>query len=253
VISHIAVYVSLKKAFEGVIPQTHVIPPKITFISPYFLKRFNIGKIMRLTTPGVFGGGIMLEDMPFDEIVARLFKHDSAIEIEIFDRYKYRLCNLARSRLDRAIRRRVDPDEVVASVFKSFFIRHADGRLKVAELKDLWTILALLTRRKCCRRVEYHRAALRDIRREVENKSLDSDSFREAFDRNPTAQEAALLTETLELLMRDLNKSHREILVLSLQGYTVREICKLIRRSARTVQEVLKRIRERLEAMAKEQ
>jgi DNA-directed RNA polymerase specialized sigma24 family protein len=51
---------------------------------------------------------------PCDEQAAR----------ENFDRFARRLIGLARTRLDRRIRQKIDPEDVVQSVFRSFFTRH---------------------------------------------------------------------------------------------------------------------------------
>ena len=71
----------------------------------------------------------------------------------------------------------------------------------------------------------------------------------EALARDPTPSEAARLTETVELLMRELTGREREMLALALQGCAVAEISNRVARTERTVQRVLKRVRARLEEM----
>jgi DNA-directed RNA polymerase specialized sigma24 family protein len=56
----------------------------------------------------------------------------------------------------------------------------------------------------------------------------------------------------VELLMRELTGRERDMLGLSLQGYDVAEISGRVARTERTVQRVLKRVRERLEELRRE-
>jgi len=55
--------------------------------------------------------------------------------------------------------------------------------------------------------------------------------------------------EIVEALMQGLDESERPILMLNLQGYSVAEISAQVGRTERTVQRVLRRIRQRLERL----
>ena len=59
----------------------------------------------------------------FDDVITRLRDGDSEAATEIFHRFAARLIALARTRLDSRVRQKVDPEDVVQSVFRSFFIR----------------------------------------------------------------------------------------------------------------------------------
>ena len=60
---------------------------------------------------------------------------------ELFRRYANRLIGLARSRLSRKLARRVDPEDVVQSVYRSFFHDVRDGRYDLQRGGDLWRLL----------------------------------------------------------------------------------------------------------------
>ena len=109
----------------------------------------------------------------------------------------------------------------------------------------------IITVRKCINQTEYFRAACRDVQREVSLELCAGDSAADwqAVAREPTPSEAVMLTETIEQLMRDLDEREREILSLSLQGYTVQEISPRVHRSERTVQRLLERMRHELHRM----
>jgi RNA polymerase sigma-70 factor (ECF subfamily) len=183
--------------------------------------------------------------------MARLGAGDEAAAAEVFHRYARRLRALARSRLDRLLRAKVDAEDVLQSVYRSFFRRHAAGQYELEGWDSLWGLLTVITLRKCGRRVRYFRSACRDAGREVELASPGDASGVDfqAIAHDPTPSEAARLAETLEQVMRDLTERERAILALSLQGYTTEEVGEQVGRTERTVQRVLQRVRRRLEEM----
>jgi RNA polymerase sigma-70 factor, ECF subfamily len=188
-------------------------------------------------------------DRSFEDLMARLRAGDNAAAAEVFNRFTNRLIGLARSRLDHLIRQKIDPEDILQSVYRSFFRRHAQGRFDVASWDNLWGMLTVITVRKCNYRRKYFRAACRDVEREVVlPPAADplAPEF-EALARDPTPSEAARLAETVELVMRELTDREQNMLALSLQGYDVAEISTRVARTERTVQRVLKRVRERLE------
>jgi RNA polymerase sigma-70 factor, ECF subfamily len=193
----------------------------------------------------------MSDSDSFGDLMVRLRDGDGQAASEIFDRFARRLIGLARSRLDDRLRRKVDPEDVMQSVFKSFFRVHADGKLDMPSWDSMWALLTVITLRKCGHRVEDFRAACRDIGREVTPRPSGDESAAsfEAIARDPTPSDAALLTETVEQLLRDLEPREQEVVTLSLQGFSVPEVSQHVGRTERTVHRVLKRVRERLERM----
>jgi RNA polymerase sigma-70 factor (ECF subfamily) len=184
----------------------------------------------------------------FDDLMARLGAGDEAAAAEVFDRFAQRLRALARSRLDRLLRPKLDAEDVLQSVYRSFFRRHAEGQYELEGWDSLWGMLTVITLRKCGRRLRYFRSACRNVQREVVLPAGD-EGRAEAVGHDPTPSEAVRLAETLEQVMRDLTERERSILALSLQGYTTAEISDQVGRTERTVQRVLQRVRRRLEQM----
>ena len=103
----------------------------------------------------------------FDDLLFRLRTGDEAAANQIYRRFSQRLIALAQARLGEAVRRKVDPEEVVLSAYKSFFIRFADGRFQVANWASLWGLLTGITLRKCGKQFEYYHADKRDVAKEV--------------------------------------------------------------------------------------
>jgi RNA polymerase sigma-70 factor (ECF subfamily) len=192
---------------------------------------------------------LVTESTSFDDLLERLNQGQGEAAEEIFERYASRLVALARGRLDAGARRKVDPEDVLQSVFRSFFARYEDGRFDLQDWDGLWALLVVLTLRKCGRKVEYLRAAMRDCRREFEPRPSDGESSAawEALAREPTPDEVVSLTELTEQLMQGLDPKRREMVSLRLQGYTVAEISQQVGLSERAVFRGLALAKENLE------
>jgi RNA polymerase sigma-70 factor (ECF subfamily) len=193
----------------------------------------------------------MSQNGSFDDVIARLRAGDSDAATEVFQRFAQRLIALARTRLDSRLRQKVDPEDVLQSVYKSFFLRHAEGQFELEDWDSLWSLLTLITVRKCHRWTEYFHTAGRDVRAEVPPTLADDESVCnwEAPARQPTPEQAALLAELVEELLRDLEPREREVVTLALQGYTAAEISAQLRRPERTVYRILTRVKKRLQRM----
>jgi RNA polymerase sigma-70 factor (ECF subfamily) len=174
---------------------------------------------------------------------------------EVFARFAARLAGLARRHLDGRLAVKVDPEDVVQSAYKSFFIRQREGTLEVGNWDGLWGVLTMITLRKCADRAAYYHAAKRDVALEVPANSTESGpgaAANAALDREPSPEEAAVLAETVESLFRTLqDPDERAILELSLQGFTTIEISEALGRAERSVRRLRERIRRQLEELCK--
>jgi RNA polymerase sigma-70 factor, ECF subfamily len=194
----------------------------------------------------------MASDPSFADVMARLRAGQNDAATRVFNRFAGRLLALARKQLDPLVLQKVDPEDVVQSVFRSFFAHNAAGRFGEFESWDnLWGMLVVLTQWKCGRRMAYFHAACRDVGREVPAELTADGSCADVGvrDDEPTPAEAAMLTDTVERLMRCLEGRQREVLTLSLQGYAPAEISGQLGCTERTVYRVLERVRQWLEAM----
>jgi RNA polymerase sigma-70 factor, ECF subfamily len=194
----------------------------------------------------------MTEWDSFDLLMERLHSGEDAAADEVFRRFAGQLLGLARRQFHQRLAHKVDPEDVVQSAYKSFFIRHREGKLRVGNWDGLWGLLALITLRKCADRVEYLRAERRSVRREVSAPEGQCQPWELAPDRQPSPHEAAILAETVEHLFRAAAAEERPVLELSLQGYTTAEISLRLGRAVRSVQRLRERIRKRLERLRRE-
>jgi RNA polymerase sigma-70 factor (ECF subfamily) len=192
----------------------------------------------------------MPEKHVFDSLIARLRAGDERAAEEVFRRYTRRLVALARIQLRDGVRRKVDPEDVVQSAYRSFFRRQRAGQFKLDNWDNLWGILAVITLRKCGNRVRYFHQARRDVHREVPLRaSQEARAAWEAIARDPSPSEAVVLAETVQRMMSNLEPHERDIVSMHLQGYAIAEISNEVRYAERTVRRTLERIRKRLRRM----
>ncbi len=176
-------------------------------------------------------------------LLERLRSGDDRAAEALFSRYFERLTMLARSRLSPRVARRVDPEDIVMSVYRSFFIGARSGRFALGRGGDLWRLLASITRYKLYRAARHHRADRRSVDVEL---PLDRSEVANglAVDDEPTPEEALALADELELAFSRMNAFGRRVLELRLQGAQLSEIAHNTGRSERTVRRTLAAIRE---------
>lgn len=168
----------------------------------------------------------------------------------LFARFAHRLVALARLNLDARLRNKVDPEDVVQSVYKSFFLRYSELPLDEDENGGLWALLTVITLRKCADRARYFGTDRRNVAREATAPATASvEPWQQAIGREPTPEQAAMLTETMERLLSDVDVQDRPMLELSLQGYSTQEISEQLGRAERSVRRFRERVRKQLERM----
>lgn len=189
----------------------------------------------------------------FADFLSRLKEGDDAAARELFSRFSQQLISLALRNINGGIRHKVDPEDVVQSVYKSFFFRYGEGRIDAVNWNSLWGLLTLITVRKCAERAAYHHAARRDEAREVAPPpGGPRAAWADPIGREPTPDEALALEETVQQLFSGLDEDERPILELSLQGYSTREISEKLGRAERTVRLLREGVRHRLEQLQRE-
>lgn len=182
----------------------------------------------------------------FAALLERFHSDEDAAARDVFERYARQLVALARRQFAPRLAHRIDPEDVVQSAFKSFFLGHREGKLRVGDWDKMWNLLALITQRKCADRIEYLRAQRRDIDREVPAPNGADLSWPPVAGREPLPEEVAGLTETIESLFRSTDEDERPVLELSLQGHTAAEIAVRLGMALRTVHRLREKIHKRL-------
>lgn len=165
---------------------------------------------------------------------------------QLYARFAQRLWWLARRQIGERLQRRVDPDDILQSVFRTFFRRTAQGEYPVADTGSIWFLLVRITLRKVSKAVEREQMQKRDPNHEAyeEEGRLAS--------RNPTPDDAAALLDELEFLTARFDERDREIIGLFLDGRPNAEIASRAGLSEATIRRVVDRFKYLLENRLKE-
>jgi RNA polymerase sigma factor (sigma-70 family) len=177
----------------------------------------------------------MAESDPTSQMLLnRLITDDSVGAKAIFDRYVERLLKLARSHLSAKLRRRLDPEDIVQSAYRSFFVHANNGEFQLQRAGDLWRLLAGITLNKLYRQVERQTADKRSLNREENVEALDAcDSI------TPSVAEVVALAEVMGLIVARLSDDERSVLIARLHGADWDEIGISVEKSPRTVRRLL--------------
>ncbi len=174
--------------------------------------------------------------------LARVLTEEPGFEAEVVARYSERLLAFARRELPVLVRSRVDPEDVVQSVYRSFFQRLRRGEFAFQESHDLWRLLAAMTFHKTRNAVKYHLRDRRDPRRE--RPLARDDDQGDIPEPTPKAGDLDVLVKALDQLLGTLPQSRRDIVVLRLEGKSVQEIARQVGCSRQTVYRILGHVQE---------
>ena len=167
----------------------------------------------------------------------KLGHQDAATELYV--RYAHRLLALAESNSSPALARRVAAEEIVQSVFGSFFRGAQRGYYDIPAGDELWKLFLVITLNKIRAKGAFHAAAKRDVRKTV--------AFEEDLATGEQNEVALrLLQLTLEDSLAKLPEQYRQIVSLRVEGFEVEEIARRTERSKRTVERILQEARKRL-------
>lgn len=170
-------------------------------------------------------------------LVRRVRRGDEHAATALYLRYARRLKALATERTGSDLASRFDSDDIVQSVFRTFFRRVAIGSYDVPDGDELWGLLLVVTLNKTRKLSAHHRARKRDVKATQSTcefvTSLPADE-RESMEE---------LKRVVEEFTESLDGFDAKVVNLRVEGYDVAEISKLVNRSKRTVERTLQRIR----------
>jgi RNA polymerase sigma-70 factor (ECF subfamily) len=182
-------------------------------------------------------------------LLRRVQGGQSDASTQLYLRYAERLHALVMAKTSRDLARRIDAEDIVQSVFRTFFRRATHGHYSVPEGEELWKLLLVIALNKVRAAGAHHRAAKRDVRLTVGGEAFDR-----ALESEQSSDEAALAT--LQLVIDDLldgmPAAHRQMIELRIEGYEVQEITEKVQRAKRSVERVLQNFRTRLEVLIRE-
>ncbi len=182
---------------------------------------------------------------PSDRTLLRRVRSGEAdAATDLYLRYAKRLMHLVDGQTSPALARQVGGEDIVQSVFRTFFRRAAHGHYEVAESEELWKLFLVIALNKIRRAAEYHGAAKRELKRTVVGD--EREFVRQAATSSENEAALSTLELTIEEVLATLPAEHGEVIRLRIEGHTLPEIAERTGRSLRTVERVLKSFRETL-------
>ena len=174
---------------------------------------------------------------PGDGSLLRRFRNgNQEAATALYVRYAERLRALAQTNLSRNLARRIDPEDIVQSVFRCFFEAVGRGSYDLPSGADLWSLLMVIALNRIRIQEGFHRAAKRDVRVTADVGTVDPTPFvRLKKDDTRSNFLRLVLRESLDRLP----PHHRTVIQLRMEGYEVAEIAQLVVRSKRTVERIL--------------
>jgi RNA polymerase sigma-70 factor (ECF subfamily) len=186
----------------------------------------------------------MIEPESPTALVERWRLGDQEAARQLFERYSERLTAVAAKHLSDRLGSRVGGEDVIQSVFRTFFRRSADGEFRIDHSGELWRLLVKITIHKARSQARRHTAEQRNVNAE---KSLDvSDEMMAAVVREPGPAEAVVLMDQIEVILAGLSETAGALLALRLEGYSRTEIAHRLNVSRQTVYRLLHQLQERL-------
>jgi RNA polymerase sigma-70 factor, ECF subfamily len=175
-------------------------------------------------------------------LLNRFRSGDGDAALQLYYRYAERLLKLASRETSQELSTRFDPEDIVQSVFRTFFRRAASGQYEAPEGDELWKLLLVMALNKVRGRGAYHRARKRDIRKTKSMSEDDSSSVSQS-----SHEEARnILCMSVEEIIEKQPESHRSIIRLRIDGLEVQAIAAQEKRSKRTVERILQSFRKEL-------
>ena len=190
------------------------------------------------------------ESRPSDRTLLRRFQSGEADAATLlYLRYAAKITSLAGNQRGADLASRFDPDDIVQSIFRTFFRRASEGHYEVPEGEDLWNLFLVIALQKVRDACSFHRAAKRDVRvtRSIEASECDC-ATRTSQDEIGLAE----LRMVVDDILGGLPATQRVIVELRIDGFQVDEIAQKTGRSRRTVERGLQEFRAQLGAILRE-
>ncbi len=177
-----------------------------------------------------------------DHVLLKRFRsgeQDAATALYV--RYSERLQALAKAKTSSALASRFDADDIVQSVFRTFFRRVSGGLYDVPAGDELWQLLLVIALNKIRDLAVFHRAQKRDVTK------TEGEYGMSVADADQGQQESMeVLKVVMEDFLQQLPASHALVARMRMEGYQVDEIASQTKRSKRTVERVLNELRKHL-------
>lgn len=189
------------------------------------------------------------EDDDWVRLIDGLISGDEGILREFHQKFGPMLHGIADSRLAPSMRSRFDADDVVQSVFRTFFRRAQVGYFKFEDNQRLWNLMCAITLTKLREKARFHTRQSRSVKREqsVADAGEAASTRSEIASSQPTPADNVEFADAFEALLSSLDEAEQKLVDLKLQDLTNDEVAEALGVSERTVRRMLHRMQEKIE------
>ncbi len=189
----------------------------------------------------------MSHEQSFRILLDQLRNGDEDAAAQIVEEHTASLVAVARRQMGGRLARRVDPEDILQSVYRSLFVRVQKGEYELGSGRDLWKLLVTMTLNKVRRSSKFHGAEKRNMSHDQSVRS-DVNPLDHAGADEPGPEEAAMLVDEVRSFLDSLRPQDRPVVELRLQGLNSIEIAEQTGRAERSVRRILQQIQQKLEA-----
>jgi len=159
---------------------------------------------------------------------------------DMVNRCTEKLVKRVRKQLPDHLKKRLDPEDIVQSVYRNFSRMIKQGTYVFEDSRHIWRLLTVMTYHEVRDAVRFHEDSSRDVRRE------DQGEARPFLDSLPGPEEVVSFLDSIEHRLKDWPEQHRMIVRLFLHGETITAIAGQAGCSPSTVRRVLDAAQERM-------
>lgn len=196
-------------------------------------------------------GNPMTSTQPGDlELISDYKAGSESAARTLFNRYFERLLRLAKRRIGQRLVSRVDPEDVLQSAFRTFFVRVRNNEFSFRADDDPFKLLARLTVNNTLRQIAFHRAAKRNPELEAPQSNDTQDLLQQISANDPSPEVTVARVDEFEQFMSQLPALERQVLSLRLEGHSTLEIAEQLGTYDRKIRRILERIQKLAQAGA---
>lgn len=178
-------------------------------------------------------------------LLAEYLRGDGDAATSLYMRYAERLHALAARKTATDLKGRTDPDDIVQSVFRTFFRRADRGEYQAPIGDELWNLFFVIALNKVRKFGVRQHAMRRDSRRTV---AIGDDDIPSPGSEDEDWPAYRALRMTIDDLLEKLPDDVRQVIAHRIEGYEIAEIAQKTGRARRSIERMLHNFRAALAA-----
>lgn len=186
------------------------------------------------------------DDMTDHSLLQKLKDGHESAATALYQRYAGHLRALTARQSSAALSARMDPDDIVQSVFRTFFRRVNTDQYEVPRGDDLWKLFLVIALNKIRNAAAHHTAAKRDVRQTVHLGDTGGGAVAAV---TPDDTELSALQMVVDDAIAALPETSRDMVRLRIDGHEVGDIASRTGRSKRSVERVLQQFRDQIQGL----